>query len=149
MGFFSNLKNSITGGAAEVQVEAPQTLARGGSAAIRIRAVAKANASVSAVYVLVRASENAKLRDTDYADGKSRTETVHGYKVTYETRIAIAGPQQLQEGQTYQWEGVLQLPAAANPSFDGQMINHVWELQAGLDMKGNDPDSGWQSIQVS
>ena len=148
MGFFSNIKNAVTGGAATVQVVAPSALARGGAADVQIRATAKASASVNAVYLLVRATESAQVRDTDYADGKSRSETVHGRKVTYEHRISIAGAQQLQEGQSYEWQGQLQIPSHINPSFDGHMIAHVWEIQAGLDMKGNDPDSGWIPLRV-
>ena len=149
MGFFSNLKNAVTGGAATVSVHVPPQARRGDTLPIHIQATAKSEASVNAVYLLIRAIETAQVKDTDFANGKSSTETVHGRKVTYESRIIIAGPQRLQQGQSYTWDGQLPLPMTGNPSFRGQMISHSWEVQAGLDMTGNDPDSGWQPIDVS
>jgi hypothetical protein len=149
MGFFSNLKNAVTGGAASVQIQLPPAARRGETIPVTIQATAKSAAKVTSVYLLVRATEHAQVKDTDYANGKSSTETVHGRKITYETRIAIAGAQQLDEGQSYTWQGQLPMPQTSNPTFRGQMINHTWEIQAGLDMTGNDPDSGWQTIEVS
>ena len=64
------------------------------------------------------------------------------------SKCCNSGPQQIQQGQTYDFEGMIQIPANANPSFRGSMIKHTWEVQAGLDMTGNDPDSGWQVIEV-
>lgn len=148
MGFFSNLKNAVTGGAATVSVQVPAGQ-RGSSVPFQIQAIAKSNGNVQSVYLLVRALESAQVSDTDYNGGQARKETVHGQRVTYETRIAVAGAMQLQEGQTYRWEGQLPLPTNANPSFAGQMVNHTWQIQAGLEMTGNDPDSGWQTVQVS
>ncbi len=70
-------------------------------------------------------------------------------KLSYENRITIAGAQDIKEGETYSWEGVLELPTSSNPTLRGSIIEHTWEVQAGLDMPGNDPDSGWQTIDVA
>lgn len=148
MGFFSNLKNAVTGGAASVQLVMPSSARRGDTIALQVTATAKSSAKVNAVYVLVRAREHAQLRDTDYQGGKSTTETVHGWRTSFEQRVTIAGPLQLQEGQTMQWEGSFSFPTSVQASFQGQMIDHTWELQAGLDMTGNDPDSGWLPLVV-
>lgn len=148
MGFFSNLKNKVTGGSATVQIQA-SAAQRGQPVPLKIEATAKANAKADSVYVLVRAYETCEVKDTDFENGQKQTETVRGHKVTFETRISIAGAQQLQEGQTYSWEGSFQVPPNINPTFAGHMIKHTWEIQAGLDMTGNDPDSGWQTLQVS
>jgi hypothetical protein len=147
MGFFSNLKNAVTGGAATVTLQAAPAR-RGQASAVHIQAVAKADGQVNNVYLLVRAVEEAQVTDTDYSDGKTRNETVHGRKVSFETKIQIAGAMQIKQGQTYDFEGMIQIPPNANPSFRGSMIKHTWEVQAGLDMTGNDPDSGWQAIEV-
>ncbi len=55
---------------------------------------------------------------------------------------------EIQAGQVYNWEGVIELPGNTNPSLSGKLIDHKWEIQAGLDMPGNDPDSGWQTLSV-
>ncbi|HUS32613.1 MAG TPA: hypothetical protein VMZ53_29125 [Kofleriaceae bacterium] len=140
MGFFKDLKNKITGGAATVRVSVPAGR-RGAAIPVQVQAQAKTNGKVSAVYLLVRATENAQFKD-------SNNEKVSGSKVSYENRVMIAGAQELQEGQTYSWEGQLELPQNAMPSLRGSIIDHTWEVQAGLDMPGNDPDSGWQSFDV-
>ena len=147
MGFFSNLKNAVTGGAVAVTVQCPAA-ARGQSVAVRIQATARSTANVNNVYLLVRATEAAQVRDNDFVNGRNQTETVHGSRISYQTKITVAGQQQLQEGQSYEWVCELPIPGNANPSFEGEMIRHTWELQAGLDMTGNDPDSGWTKIHV-
>ena len=139
MGFFKNLKNSITGGAATVHVNV-QNARRGQAVPVKIQATAKADGKVSAVYLLVRGMESAEWKEGNERVGNSR--------VSYETRIQIAGPLDIKEGQTYSFDGQLELPLNASPTFRGQLINHLWEVQAGLDMPGNDPDSGWQNIDV-
>jgi hypothetical protein len=148
MGFFKDLKNKVTGGAVTVTVTVPP-VRRGQAAQVTVQATAKANAKVSSVYLLVRATESCEVKDTDTVDGKSRTETVRGRHTSYETRLQVAGSQELKEGQSYTWQTQLELPTSALPSLNGKIIDHEWEAQAGLDMTGNDPDSGWQSFQVS
>jgi hypothetical protein len=148
MGFLGDLKNKVTGGAATVNVKAPPAR-RGQGVAVHIQATAKASAKVNAVYLLVRAIETCAVRDTDYEDGKRSSEVVKGRRISYETKITVAGAQSLEAGQTYNWEAQLDIPSSANPSFNGHMIDHRWEIQAGLDMSGNDPDSGWQPLMVA
>ncbi len=141
MGFFKDLKNKVTGGAATVRVNVPSAR-RGQAVPVQIQATAKANGKVSAVYLLIRATENAQFK----TDGG---EKVSGSKVSYDTRVSIAGAQELKEGETYNWEGIVELPTNSSPTLRGSIIDHTWEIQAGLDMPGNDPDSGWQAFDVS
>src|SRR6476659_4736035 len=140
MGFFKDLKNKVTGGAATVRVNVPAAR-RGQAVPVQVQAQAKANGKVSAVYLLIRATESAEF--------KQNNEKVQGTKVSYENRVTIAGAQDLKEGETYSWDGVVELPTSSNPTLRGSIIEHTWEVQAGLDMPGNDPDSGWQSIDVT
>jgi hypothetical protein len=140
MGFFKDLKNKVTGGAATVRVNVPSAR-RGQAVPVQVQATAKANGKVSAVYLLVRATESAEF--------KQNNEKVSSSKLSYENRITIAGAQDIKEGETYSWEGVLELPTNSNPTLRGSIIEHTWEIQAGLDMPGNDPDSGWQTIDVA
>lgn len=141
MGFFKDLKNKVTGGAATVRVTVP-TARRGQATPVKVQAVAKANGKVSAVYLLLRATESAEFK----ADNG---EKVKGEKVSYENKVTIAGAIDIQEGQTYDFEGIVELPTSCNASLRGGIIQHTWEIQAGLDMPGNDPDSGWQSFDVT
>ncbi|MEZ4445473.1 MAG: hypothetical protein R3B72_40740 [Polyangiaceae bacterium] len=147
MGFFSNLKNAITGGAADVQVQCPN-VQRGMPAVVQIWATAKGAGNVNGVYLLVRAVERCEVKDTDWEGGQSHTETIRGHRVSWEQRIPVAGGFQMQPGQQMQWQAQIQIPQNIGPSLQGHMISHTWEIQAGLDMTGNDPDSGWVAIQV-
>jgi hypothetical protein len=140
MGFFKDLKNKVTGGAATVRVTVPSAQ-RGRAVPVQVQATAKANGKVTAVYLLVRATESCEF--------KHNNEKVSSAKISYETRIQIAGAQDIKEGETYNWDGQLELPVNTNPTLRGSLIDHTWEVQAGLDMPGNDPDSGWQSFDVS
>ena len=76
---------------------------------------------------------------------------VTGGAATVRVNVPTAqrGAQDLKEGETYNWEGVMELPTNSNPTLRGSIIDHTWEIQAGLDMPGNDPDSGWQSFDVT
>jgi hypothetical protein len=140
MGFFKDLKNKVTGGAATVRVNVPAAR-RGQQVPVKVQATAKANGKVTAVYLLVRAVENAQFK----RDGEKISES----KVSFETRVNIAGAMEIKEGQTYDFDGQLELPVNTNPTLRGSIIDHTWEIQAGLDMPGNDPDSGWQSFDVT
>lgn len=141
MGFFKDLKNKVTGGAATVRVTVP-TARRGQAVPVQVQATAKANGKVAAVYVLLRATETAQFK-TDGGD------KVKGEKTSYENKVSIAGASEIKEGETYTYEGVIELPTTTNPSLRGGIIDHIWEIQAGLDMPGNDPDSGWQTFDVT
>jgi len=141
MGFFSDLKNKVTGGGATVRLQV-SGVRRGAASPVQVQAQAKANGKVSAVYILVRATETASWK------GENNS-TVSNSKVSYENKIQIGGAFELKEGQTYDFQGQIELPHNVNPTLNGSLINHTWEVQAGLDMPGNDPDSGWQKIDVA
>ena len=141
MGFFKDLKNKVTGGGATVRLSIG-TVARGRSAPVQVQAQAKANGKVSSVYLLVRATESCSFKDSN-GDKQSAA------KVSYENKITISNAQELKEGESYEWTGQLELPTNTNPTLRGSLIEHTWEIQAGLDMAGNDPDSGWTTFEVS
>jgi hypothetical protein len=147
MGFFNNLKNAVTGGSAAVQLQC-QGAQRGQVAWVQITAQGKANSAVANVYLLIRAVERAQVKDRDFDGGHSTTETVRGNYTSFEHKVQVAPAFQMAEGQNYQWQAQIQLPQNIGPSFQGHMISHEWQLQAGLDTPGNDPDSGWVTIQV-
>lgn len=151
MGFLDKLKglkNAVTGGAADVFAEVGEARP-GGVVPVRVRAAAKADIKAKSVYVLVSATEEATVPNVEVArNGGVHREAVHGEHQTFDVRVDLAGPQTLQNGQEYSWEGSFQLPPNVSPSFYGQTIKHAWYVQAGLDTFGNDPDSGWIEFRV-
>lgn len=152
MGLFGKLKgmkNAITGGGAQVTVEVGEARV-GGVVPVRVTAEAKASFGVRRVYLLVQGTEGALVHDIPVArDGRIYEETVEGEIGTCNLEIDIAAEAELEEGQTYTWEGDFELPGDALPTVAGQTIRHYWTVKAGLDARGNDPDSGWVEFYVS
>ncbi|MCG8417382.1 MAG: hypothetical protein MJE77_05495 [Proteobacteria bacterium] len=151
MGLFDKIKgikNAVTGGAADVAVEVGQADTEQ-PIPVRVTARAKADFKINRVYLLIRAHEEALVRDVDIErDGRVSSETVRGEYETCKLEIEVAGSQELQEGEEYTWECEVNLPGDANPSFSGETIRHLWSVQAGLDARGNDPDSGWVEFWI-
>jgi hypothetical protein len=152
MGLWNKLKgavSTVTGGAATVELEVGEATL-GSDIEFRIVATAKADFDISGVYLLVRAVEEAEVRDVDYdfEDGGRRIEYVRGTHQTFDTRFDVVPAQSLSANETYEWEGTFTIPDSENPTFDGHMISHIWQIQAGLDARGNDPDSGWLNFEV-
>jgi hypothetical protein len=54
----------------------------------------------------------------------------------------------MQANATQRWEGMIQIPGSAQPSFDGAMCDHGWGIRGRLSMFGNDPDSGFVPFRV-
>ena len=150
MGFFDKLKsmkNAITGGSAKVQLSIDgDDLELGKPFAVHITAEAKADVKATAVYILVRSTESTHATDDN---GRISKEVV-GEMEVYNHRFDVEGPQELKAGETYEWTAEICLPddGDARATYDGEIMNHDWEVQAGLDVKGNDPDSGWLGFEI-
>ncbi|MDW7691555.1 hypothetical protein R9C00_17590 [Flammeovirgaceae bacterium SG7u.111] len=67
---------------------------------------------------------------------------------TNELEQSIYGPANLTANEDYVWEAEVQLPQGALPSYRGFNAAHEWEILAGLDARGFDPDSGWKKFIV-
>ena len=116
--------------------------------------IADADLKIDAVYVKIRGEEIVEIDGSDIrsklqdiaADG--RLDNVVFRDETYETRVNVSGPATLEAESEHEWEGTLELPPGALPSFSGRRCRHRWRVFAGLDAAGNDPDSGWVDVQV-
>ena len=76
------------------------------------------------------------------------TKEISRTEYTHQQEFEVSGPQNLSAEQTYTWTGEVQLPADAKPSYQGIHATHEWRLLAGLSTFGNDPDSGWETLEV-
>ena len=152
MGFFSKLKNNFTGGWADVTVSVSNGK-RGTSVPITVHVSVRSKAiSVNRVYVKLNCEEIIEIPrykaldrdasgDVDYIDVKSGG-------TLFEQELVIASTQDLQAEQSYTFEDEIDIPGKLPPTFNGRHAKVVWSIFAGLDMKGNDPDSGWIEIQI-
>lgn len=155
MGIFSKIKNFVTGGAAEVKVvfESGEI---DGSEALRAFVVATANddCKVKKVYFKIRGRETyIKLVNHTSTDGEGnttstqRSETHH--ENHFEKEMVLAESVQITKGETKKWLAEFELPSDALATYHGKSCFFKWEVYAGLDMPGNDPDSGWEQFIVN
>lgn len=84
-----------------------------------------------------------------YTQIQERRDDVTQVQTTFTRKYAIAGSQRLQTGQTYEWSGSIEIPVEERPTFKGVNASHTWQIQAGVETKGNNPDSGWVEIPVT
>jgi len=149
MGLFDKIKsavNSVTGGAATVKVTPSQNeFSASEPIKFTVSSVIKdADVNVKNVYVEIRSMERVKFEDTK--DGHKHY--INKEHETYRQKQEIAGEQLLKGKSENTWEAELTLPQTVQSTYNGMYSNHVWEIYAGLDTKGNDPDSGWVVITV-
>ncbi|MEM6785862.1 MAG: hypothetical protein AAF624_19240, partial [Bacteroidota bacterium] len=71
-----------------------------------------------------------------------KTETLHTDEQT------LAGAQQLSANSSHDFEATFRLPDHLPPTLEGRHAAFAWRIYASVDMKGNDPDSGWQEVTV-
>jgi hypothetical protein len=65
---------------------------------------------------------------------------------TVKQAISIAPAFVLQPNETKVFEATIQVPMG-QPSYSGQ-VRHAWKIRGRLEAFGNDPDSGYQVVEV-
>jgi hypothetical protein len=148
MGFFDKVKamaNKITGGGAKVTLVVEGTSVKD-VIKVHVNAVVKdAPIDISKAYLYVKSVEKVKVARKELPGGESGNP--HDLNLDLEMfkkqEFVIAPAQTLEGGKTYDFTYELTLPAGVTPTFSGRYANHEWQFYAGLDAKGNDPDSGW------
>jgi hypothetical protein len=151
MGFFDKikgLKNMVTGGGAKVTLQVGQVQV-GTPIPVMVRAQIESGAiSATKVYVALRGLETVDLIHRDHDGGQGDRDRVHETMVTFSQEFPITGPVELPAGSQHEWQGQIVIPADAPPTYNGKNAKHEWAIMAALDVTGNDPDSGWITIQV-
>jgi hypothetical protein len=155
MGLMDKLKaakSSITGDWASLALSF-EPAARGGSVTATTDVTVKAQPiSVDGIVIEVRCEEiidipNASAHDGDgTSSGNLRRVTSTESVVTKD--VKVSGPIELAAGSTTTFSGEIPIPASAPPTLDGRFARYEWQIRARVEMKGNDPDSGWQTLQV-
>lgn len=151
MGLFSKLVNKITGGGARVTVM-PENPTLSGKFKVTVKAVISDNdLNVNNVYLKIRSIEKARVKNVYFPATSvhpATTKDITGEEEIFKAEYLIDNAKTLMAGQEYTWEYELELPSGALPTFTGRNISHEWEMLAGLDVPGNNPDSGWQKFEV-
>ena len=153
MGIFSKLKNMITGGGAKVTLEVVDP-ALHQPFTVKINAVVgDADVKIKRVYLKVAGEESVVVKDVEVAvrsgdEVEIAREDVEGSMLSHDEEIEVDGEQILEAKKEYNWETQVSLPDTALPTFKGLIASHEWRIFAGLDVTGNDPDSGWVELEL-
>jgi len=152
MGFFSKLKNTLTGGWAKIAIECDGGL-RGDEIPVVIRVFVGAEAiDIDRVYLKVRSFEEVEIPRYQFQNMATQQmdfiDIEHSFD-NYVKDYTVDGPQRLDANEEYEWEYSFTVPEECQPSFNGKLARHLWEVHAGLEMPGRDPESNWQVIEIS
>jgi hypothetical protein len=156
----------VTGGGATVQVEAVDPC-QDGPFTVNVQAeIGDNDLKIEKVYVNLMGVETVKLEidvpaasedaeapeaDAESTESEKPATTKKEISKTEQTHFQefqLAEAQTLSANQTYTWNGEIQLPADAKPRYQGVHATHEWKILAGLSAFGNDPDSGWQILDL-
>ena len=152
MGFLSKLKSSLTGSWADVTLDVAPAQ-RGETATVTVNVSVKSETiRIKRVYVEYRCTEKVKIlnHQTGKRDAEEREIVIDVRKSErlLNEEIVLAGAQELAAESHHRFEGELRIPAHLPASFEGRHASVAWSAKASLDMKGNDPDSGWHDLEV-
>lgn len=152
MGLLDKLKSvaaAITGSAASVSLS-PDPLVRGAPMSIGVTAViGGADVMSSGVYLKVEGLEEVNIPSSAVRTDGDAGGPVSAKANTFEMTRPVAEAQVLQAGQSYEWEIQIELPLEVPPLYVGPMARHRIRAKAGIDCRGNDPDSGWIDLVAS
>lgn len=147
MGFFDKIKgavNSMTGGAATVTIEYPQGVVMpGDQVAVKVTATSTGGEVKSkGIFVDLKGEEQVTIIDPNSKQKVSQS------KGTLETAFQIAPAFVLGAKETKVFEGSIQIPINALPSFSGSLAQHTYFIRGRVEAFGNDPDSGFLPIRI-
>lgn len=153
MGLFSSLKNMVTGGGAAVTVNVSEaTIGKPFKVSVSID-VKEGELKANHVYFRIQC----EAKNTDFvigylkAEDGSQTDKLEitkeqNTKLIYNEEEKVAQEAVYNEGQQYTLSKEITLPAVCMPTAEGMI---TWKIYAGVDTRGNDPDSGWQTFTVN
>ncbi len=154
MGFFSKVKGAVgklTGGGAKVTVMVNGNELNS-DLNVTVTAEIKDNSmEIKKVYLWVKSVEKIDIPKnslpTNLKEHASFALTLANDKFP-KKEFVVAEAQKLEGKQSYTWSIDIRLEGDTVPSYNGLYANHEWLFYAGLDAKGNDPDSGWQKFDL-
>ncbi|UCG70268.1 MAG: sporulation protein [Thermoplasmata archaeon] len=152
MGILGKMKDAVTGGAAKVSIEYPsEPLNPGDSLHVKVTVMSSGGEFKSkGIYVDLVGQEKGSVvggSKCDKCGQYDSTTRVNVNKKTFNQSYPLGGAMTLQKGETKVFEGDIQIPPNAQPSYQGS-ISHKWSIRGRIEAFGNDPDSGFQTIVV-
>ncbi len=150
MGFMDKLKGAVkavTGGSAKVEMDFPhKVIMPGDTVPVTIKITSTVGEmKTKGVYVDVRSEEQVHV---DKKASQQLENSLRVSKQTFTHEFQIEAEFVLGAGETRTFEGEITLPGDVQPSYAGPYTQHKWTIRARLDVRGNDPDTGFKPIRV-
>jgi len=145
MGFLDKMKSvgsAMTGGAARVSIEYPhQALKPGDALPVKVTVISMGKeVKSSGVFVDIIAAEAGQVKCQHCGQmTQVKNETI-------KQALPVGPAMVLQPNETKVFEQTIQIPMG-QPSYGGT-VSHEWKIRGRLEAFGNDPDSGFQTLQV-
>jgi hypothetical protein len=151
-----NLKSSLTGDWATVSIHFDQPAVRGGQLPVTVDVTVKdKEISIGSVIVEIQCMEKIDIPNATVWQNNSSSSTTSATgratanESVVDKEVQAAGALTLAGGSSTTYQATLPIPATAPPTMNGVNCRYEWQVRSRLDMKGNDPDSGWQTLEVS
>ena len=154
MGFLDKISGamkSVTGGAAKVSIEYPHSPVHlGDSINVRVTVVSTGGEVKSdGAFVDLLAREEGSVYESVLCNksGHYNNARINIKKKTLAQAIPVAPAFVLDNDETKTFDAEIQVPYNAQPTYSGT-FKHEWYIRGRLEAFGNDPDSGYQRIEV-
>lgn len=150
MGFLDKLKgavNAVTGGGAKVTLEyQPPVGMPGQMVQVRVTATSTgAEVKSKGIFIDLRETEHIAIRANSVPNVPA---DVHVTMPVLERSFQIAPDFVLPAGQTLTFDGAIQIPVEAQPTYEGPHAENAWTIRGRVEAFGNDPDSGFLPIVI-
>jgi hypothetical protein len=133
MGFLDKL----TGGGATIQMQLQKNdFNVGENVQVWLTVTANSNIKADAIKLNMWATEQIRPPSCKQCGANPQVPATTVFK----NEINIAGPQQMQQGETRQFQGQIQIPYGSPATYRGRQAETKWFLEARVSMFGNDPD---------
>lgn len=102
----------------------------------------------SRIIAVVRCTETARVNVSNSDDNSFGNGTETDSATVSEETIVLRGAGNFRAGhrETYRFE--VRVPHEGPFSFKGNFVELEWKCKVSIDMRGNDPDSGWEPFHV-
>jgi len=132
MGVLNNIKNFVTGGAAEISLDfSPAKVKREDEVKVLVTVKALDNIHIKDVVVNIKAVEETTSKDILFSQSEDVDKNI-----------------QLNKDDTKTWETTVKIPSDAIKSWRGKHSRLDWFINAEIELPGLNPDSDWQKFYV-
>lgn len=156
MVFFDKIKkaaNFLTGGGADVKLSIEDGLIGNPLPATITVKIGEADIKAEKIYLNVRCIEKTR-REAEVAEGtevdpEAEPEMEENEEYIHNETITVADGGVFEADKEYTFTTVVTLPEDAQATVEEENREIIWTFQAGIDVRGNDPDSGWVLININ